>query len=99
MTVSQCPCIFFQFKSVHGQVCVQPSTAAVNVTLLAFAAERRAATAPAAVDRYLLPAGRPAANPQHDADRQTDGRTPDRCIDPALLYYVSTACTVYVTET
>jgi len=44
------------------QVCVQPSTPAVNVTLLlAFAAERRAAAAPllvgarrAAIDQYLL---------------------------------------------
>jgi len=45
-------------------------SSAVNVTLLAFDAERRAA-APlllgagrAAIDRYLLPAGRTAANPQ-----------------------------------
>ena len=43
----------------------------------------------AATDRYLLPAGHPAANPPHTAaavdrqDRQTDGRTPDRYIDPA----------------
>jgi len=51
-------------------------TSAVNVTLLAFAAERRAAApycgavaagrpAPAAVDRYLLLARRSAANPPH----------------------------------
>ena len=50
------------------QLCVQPSTAAVNVTLLAFAAGRcaavrRAAAAPllldaAAVDQYFVPAGR-----------------------------------------
>ena len=54
-------------------------TSADNVTLLAFAAERRAAGCPAAaaVDRYLLPAGRPAANPPHASavvDR-TDKRT------------------------
>jgi len=46
------------------------------------AAERRAA-----VDRYLLLAGPTAANPQHrravgEWDRQTDGRTPYRYIDP-----------------
>jgi len=70
------------------QVCVQPSTAAVNVTLLAFAADRRAAAAPlllragrAAIDRYLLPAGSTAANPPHAAaavdnwDIQTERRT------------------------
>ena len=42
---------------------------AVNMALPAFAAERRAAEqpAPSAVDRYLLPAGRSAANPPHAA--------------------------------
>ena len=46
--------------------------------------------ATAAIDRYLLvlPAGPTAANPPHAAaagewDRQTDGRTPYRFIDPA----------------
>ena len=63
------------------------------MTLLAFAADRRAAVrravAPAAVDRYLLPVGHPAANPPHAAatvdrwDRRTDGRTSDRYVDPA----------------
>jgi len=54
------------------------------MTLSAFAAKRRAA-----VDRYLLPARRSAANPPHAAaavdrrGRPTDGRTPDRYIDPA----------------
>ena len=56
------------------------------MTLLAYAADRRAAAAPlllgagrAAIDRYLLPAGRTAANPPHAAaavdswDRQRDG--------------------------
>jgi len=65
------------------------------MTLPAFAAERRAA-APllltagrAAIDRYLLPAGRTAANPRQRSaagelwDRQTDGRTDDRYIVPA----------------
>ena len=43
------------------QVCVQPSTAAVNVTLLAFAAERRASVCRAAgVHRCPSTAGRPA---------------------------------------
>ena len=79
------------------QVFVQLSTPVVNVTLLAFAADRHAAvrrSVPAAVDRYLLPAGRPAANPLHASaaldkwyipgrrtDRRTDGRTPVRYID------------------
>jgi len=42
---------------------------AVNVTLLAFAAERRAAGRPtaAAVDRHLLLARRSTANPPHAA--------------------------------
>jgi len=83
---------------------------AVNVTLLAFAAHRRAAEAPlllsagrAATDRYLLPAGPTAANPPHtDAavdrlDRQTDG--PYRYIDPAA-YYASSVnnCKVLYTD-
>ena len=53
---------------------------AVNVTLPAFAAERRA-TAPSLLgDRYVLPAKHSAANPPHAAaaverwDRRTDGR-------------------------
>jgi len=41
---------------------VQLPTSADSGTLLAFAAERRAAAA-GAIDRYLLPAGRTAANP------------------------------------
>ena len=55
------------------------------MTLPAFAAERRAAAqlllgAPAAVDRYLPPAGRPAANPAARryccrSTGQTDGQT------------------------
>ena len=44
----------------------------------------------AAVERYVPPAGRSAANPPHDAaaverwDRQTDRRTPDRYTNPVL---------------
>jgi len=82
------------YKSVFSLV-----NSAVNMTLPAFAAERRAAAplllGAGAVDRYVLPAGRSAANPPHAAasverwgrqtDRETDGRTPDRCVDPALL--------------
>jgi len=69
------------------QVRVQPPTPAVNVTLLTFTADRRAAAAPlllgaghATIDRYLLPDGPTAANPPHAAaaadswDRQTDKR-------------------------
>ena len=58
------------------QVCVQLSTSADNVTLLAFAAERRATAATG--DRYLPPAGPTAANPPHQYaavdrwDRRTD---------------------------
>ena len=72
------------------------------MTLLAFAAERRAVapllpsagvccTAPAAVDRYLLPTWRSAANPPHAAavvdrrDRRTDGET-DRQTDTRPLH-------------
>jgi len=56
------------------------------VTLLAFAAERRAA-----VDRYLLPAG-PGAQQQtrrrllQRSVDGTDGRTPYRYTDPAAYY-------------
>ena len=69
---------------------------AVNRALPTVAAERRAVApccgafaagrmAPAVVDQYLLTARRSAANPPHAAatDRRTDGRTPDRYIDPA----------------
>jgi len=61
---------------------------AVNVTLLALAADRRhaavdtdqKAAAPAAIDRYYLPAGPRAANSPHRAaagewDRPTDGHS------------------------
>jgi len=64
---------------------VQPRPSAVNMTLPAFAAERRRASA---VDRYFLSAGRSAANPPHTAaavdrrNRQTDGQTDGR---PAVL--------------
>ena len=67
---------------------MKPRTSAVNITLPAFAAERRAAAVAAecwrllqerraAIDRYLLPAGRSAANPPHAAAAvdQWDGQT------------------------
>jgi len=46
----------------------------------------------AAIDRYRMPAGPTAANPPHAAaavdicDRQTDGRTQDSFVDPAVHY-------------
>jgi len=84
------------------QVRAQLPTSAVNVTLLAFAAERRAA-APLLVGVRRLPRPAPPLSIDisglHDAqqqshrtprlrsdfgtDRQTDGRTHDRFIDPA----------------
>jgi len=78
--------------------CDQHCTSAVNMTLPAlavFSAERRAAaplllSAPAAVDRYLLPTGeqqqtrrRLLQRPIDGTDRRTDRRTPYRFIDPA----------------
>jgi len=68
---------------------VQLPTSADNATLLAFAAERRAAAA--AINRYLLPAGPGAANPlqQHASfdrwDRQTDRH---RTIIQTLLHTI-----------
>jgi len=65
------------------------------VTLLAFAAERRAAAplllrpAAAAINRYRLSVWPTAANPQKRSaaseswDRRTDGRTHNRYADPA----------------
>jgi len=66
--------------------CVQQLPALADyVTLLAFAAERRAAEAPAAgaIHRYILTAGHTTANPPQrraavdrwtrQSDRQTDG--------------------------
>jgi len=51
-------------------LCVQPTTAAVNVTLLAFAADRRAAAAPLLAMQESIDisaAGPTAANPPHAA--------------------------------
>jgi len=62
--------------------CVQPSTAAVNVTLLAFAAAAQLllGAGRAAIDRYRLPvrlahSGKPAARCRQfgQTDGQTDG--------------------------
>ena len=52
---------------------------------------RHSPAAATAHDRYLLSAGPTAANLQQrraaaEWDRQTDGRTDDRCIDPAARY-------------
>jgi len=59
-----------RMKKELKQICVQLPTSAVNAALFAFAAKCRAA-APlqlsagrTAIDRYILPAGRTAANPQ-----------------------------------
>ena len=76
-------------KRYPKQVSVQPPPMAVKVTLSAFPAERRrllhsARSAPAAIDQYILPARRSAANPPHAAaavdrrNRQTDGQTGGR---------------------
>jgi len=77
-----------------SQVWVQPHTAARNVTLLAFAADCRAAAAPlllgagrAAIDRYLLPAGATAANPPHTAETVDSwGTQTDRQSDSVPLH-------------
>ena len=72
------------------------------MTLLAFAAVRRAAAAPlllvagrAAIHRYLLSAGYTAANPPHAAavvdswDRQTDRRTDTVPLHRPVAYYAA----------
>ena len=67
---------------------MQLPTSADNVTLLAFAVERRAAAAAAAVDRYHLHT-RPTASTcwcGGQQTRQTDGRTPYRYIDSDAYY-------------
>jgi len=68
----------FLFKK---QVCVERPSSTFNMTLPHLLLSAGAcSTAPAAVDRYLLPAGRSAANPTAAVaavdrrDRQTDGR-------------------------
>jgi len=59
------------FMPSAQQVCVEPRTSALNMTLAAAVAR-----APAAVDRYLLPAHRlPQVADVDRRDRQTDGRT------------------------
>ena len=63
--------------------------AAAPLLLSAGACCRRPQLAPTAVDQYLLPSGRLAANPTAAVKsvdrwhRQTDGQTLDRFIDPA----------------
>ena len=70
------------------------------MTLPAFAAEHRRACsmAPAVIDRYLLPAGRSAADPPAAVvavdrwDRETDGRTDARALHKRCsAYYVGDA--------
>jgi len=82
------------YNSKRLFVCaLQNPTSADDVTLPAFAAERRA-SAPSLLstgtwsDRYLLPAGRSTVNPPlllsiDETDRRTDRQTLDRFIDPA----------------
>ena len=76
------------------QVSVQHPTSAVNVTLLAFAAERRAAAAErcgraASIDISCPPGAQQqthssAVQQANDGtEAQTDRRTPDRYIEPA----------------
>jgi len=80
--------------SLLSQLTREIRNTAANVTLLAFAAERRAATptaagrpVAAADDRYFLPARRSAANPPHTMavvewwDRQIDGQADGRTLD------------------
>ena len=100
--------ITFVFRSL--QVCVQSPASAVKVTLPAFAAERRrllhgACSAPAAIDRYLLPAGRSAANSPAAMvavdrwDRRTDGRTDARSLhEPYSTYYAGSVNKCYYRE-
>ena len=82
-TRGQTPGLCFTFYAIdaaseHNKSVFSLIIPAVNMALPAFAAERRAASsccgavaaeqpAPSAVDRYLLPAGRSAANPPHAA--------------------------------
>jgi len=89
--------------------------AAVRVTLLAFAAERRAVPRaaalllwgpPPAMSIDLLPAGRPAANPPHAPaavdrwDSQTDRRTDThRYIDPVPHTTRAVSVTMPITYT
>jgi len=85
---------------------VQLHASANNVTLLAFAADYRAAApSPAvAVDRCRLAAGHTTASPTHTAavvdrrDRQTDERTPYRYIQP-VAYYASSVSKINVIKT
>ena len=85
---------------VRSQVCVEPPLSAVSMMLFAFAAERRrllhgARSAPAAVDRYIVPTGCSVANPpgavvDRWTDRQTDRRADGRATDTRPLQRVRT---------
>ena len=64
-----------KFLTLHCIVCVLLPTSADNVTLLTFAAERRAAAAPRLRSyRSIYPDGPIAANPptRHGTDTRTD---------------------------
>ena len=82
-----CNCRTLDESSQTYQLGVQPPTSAVNVTLLAFAADRRPCPCS---NRSISPAaGRSAANPQQQQcggqmTGQTERRTYERYIDPAL---------------
>ena len=77
-TTSLCSASFLGCRHVTARIC--------------YVLRRRCCQAPvpAAVDRYLLPTRRSAANPPHTVaavdrqERRTDGRTLDRFIDSAL---------------
>jgi len=98
-----CSCDFSVGKSLQ-QVCVRLPASAVNVTLPAFAAERRAAApqplsaGPPCSNRsvYLLPAGRTAVNPQQrgagandETVSQTDERTNERPLHGTCSAYLA----------
>jgi len=81
-------CIIVHRKTTLLQLC----TSTDNKALPAFAAAaaNRRPAGHAATNQYLLPTRPTAANPQQQhvmgqTNRQTDGRTPDSCIDPDLL--------------
>ena len=64
---------------------VEPRTSALNITLPAFAAERACVSARVSYRSISLSAANqpPAAAAVDRQDKETDGWTPDRYIDPA----------------
>jgi len=67
------------------QICVEPPPSALDMTLPAFAAERRLQAHQLSTDAALSskPASR-CCQSMRQTDWRTDGRTPERCRDPAL---------------